>query len=214
MKHVLAALALTAAVVSAAPARAGAPPAPAFDAANCQWLKITVSARMVELLDDDAGLGARRGSRAVCYLQLVYSAPDPNNPDAPNGTYSGPVLCQDDGNGDWVMSGPDDSLIAKVLPGGDAVGIDNYMTFKNEAGDVIQGFGSHWLHFTVDATGKFRSATFQTLAGELLDGSVFFLDAPTASSVMGSYTSKGGSVPVTKVPPGAVALVTPSPCSP
>lgn len=204
MKHALAALALAAAVLtSALPARATNPVPVQDGIAACKWLKITVSAHMTDVLPSDAGLGARHGSKAVCYLQLTYAPHDPNDPDSStHGSYSGPVLCQIDGNGDWAQMGAPDDLIAQAFPDGNAAGVDNYLTFQNMAGDVIQGFGTHVLHITVDKTGAYRGATFQTLTGELVDNSTFFLsDLP----VVGSFTSKGSSVLDDKVPPGAVA---------
>jgi hypothetical protein len=211
MKQLLSLALVLACVLAGRDARAGTPVPVPDGVANCQWLKIGVSARMIDLQPDNAGLGARHSTKAVCYLQLVYTPPDPNNPgDTPHGTYSGPLLCQKDA-ATWVMSGPDDSLNAKVLPDGNATAIDKYLTFMNAGGDVIQGFGSHLLHITVDKTGAFHSATFQTLAAELLDSSTFFV---TDLSVMGSYVAKGSSVPAAKVPPEAVALVTPSTCTP
>jgi hypothetical protein len=214
VKPALAAVALAAALICAPAARAATPVVVPNGVAACQWLKITVTAHMQDVLPEDTGLGARHSSKAPCYLLLTYTPNDPNDAESPPyGSYSGPVLCQIDGNGDWEMmtADPDAPLSATAFPDGNAVGIDDYMTFMNSSGDVIQGFGTHVLHISVDKTGAFRSATFQTVAGELLDNSTFFLsDLP----VIGSFTSKGSSVPAAKVPPGAVALVTPSPCSP
>jgi hypothetical protein len=210
MKYSLAVALGVACLCVASPSHAGAPVPVPDGVADCAWLKIGVSAKMTDLLAGDAGLGAKHASRAVCYLQLHFTPADPNDPGAPHGRYTGPVLCQNDGNGDWVMSGPDDSFTAIAFPDGNAIGVDNYMTFTNEASDVIQGFGTHVLHITVDQTGAFRSATFQTLTGELLDASTFFL---TDLPVIGSYTSHGTTVPAAKVPPGAVLLVTPSMCT-
>lgn len=182
--------------------------------ANCQWLKISVTAKMIEVLDDNMGLGAKHTSKAVCYLQLQYTPPDPNNPELPHGQYTGPVLCQNDGNGDWVMSGPDDSFVATALGDGTAIMVDGQMTFTNMSGDVIYGFGTHVLRISVDKTGAFHGATFQTLSSDLVpapDGTaMFFL---TNLPVIGGYTSKGTSVPLAKVPAGAVALVTPNMCT-
>ena len=45
----------------------------------------------------------------------------------------------------------------------------------------------------------------------MIDSSTFFL---TPATVFGSYTAKGVSVPATKVPDGAKALVADSPCAP
>ena len=204
MKHALAALAIAAVLLSAPPARAANPVAVADGIAACKWLKIIVSARMTDLLPADAGLGARHASRALCYLHLTYTPNDPNDVTSPpHGSYSGPVICQIDGNGDWAMSGAPDDLIAKAFPDGNAVGIDNYMTFQNSAGDMIQGFGTHVVHINVDKTGAYLSATFQTLTGELVDNSTFFL---TDLPVVGGFTSHGGSVTDDKVPPGVIAV--------
>jgi len=149
VKPALAAVALAAALICAPAARAATPVVVPNGVAACQWLKITVTAHMQDVLPEDTGLGARHSSKAPCYLLLTYTPNDPNDAESPPyGSYSGPVLCQIDGNGDWEMmtADPDAPLSATAFPDGNAVGIDGYMTFMNSSGDVIQGFGTHVLH--------------------------------------------------------------------
>ncbi|HTO55610.1 MAG TPA: hypothetical protein VMR50_19665 [Myxococcota bacterium] len=173
--------------------------------ANCAWLKVTAHASGYEYTGQ-AGLGAKRSYSATCYMQLVFM---PATGDNPNGRYGAPILCQVDA-ANWEASPMEQSFSARKLADGNAVSVDNYLTFKNAAGDVIQGYGVQRLSISVDKTGAFRSATFQTLGGELMDESMFFGSFMT---VVGGYTAKGSTVPVTKVPPQALQLVAGGPCS-
>jgi hypothetical protein len=177
------------------------------DVAQCAWLKITARGTGYEYMADAAGLGAKRSIRADCYLQLVYTGP---TGDFPHGSYAGPLLCQVDA-ANWEASVMEESFVGMKLADLNVLGADVKLTFKNAGGDVIQGFGTHRILIKVDPkTGAFKSAIFQTLGGEMIGSSMFFESFMT---VVGGYTAKGTTVPVAKVPPGALALVAGSPCN-
>jgi len=191
-------------------ARAATPIPVADDAANCVWLKVHAAAVGYELPAADANLGPRRALKADCYLQLVYMAS--SDPSSPHGRYGGPLLCpMSVGDAvNWHASAMNESFSGDKLGDGNIVATDDYLTFTNAGGDVIQGWGNHRVLITVDKNGIFKAALFQTLGGEMVDQSTFF---QTPAKVFGSYTAKGVSVPDTKVPDGAKALVADSPCN-
>ena len=58
-------------------------------------------------------------------------------------------------------------------------------------------------------TQAFKKATFQTMGGEMIDGSHYAL---TPADVIGGYTATGSSVTADKVPQPAKDLVAASPC--
>jgi hypothetical protein len=174
--------------------------------AHCQWLKLKAKATGVELNEDS--LGPKRSVSATCYMQLVFLAPDAGNP---HGRYGAPLLCQVNA-ADWEASAsPGEAYEGMALGDGNAVSIDDYLTLKNAAGDVIQGYTSNRLTITVDKAGAFRSASFLTYSGELLDGSSYSL---TPALLFGGYTVKGSSLPEAKVPAEARALVAGGVCPP
>jgi hypothetical protein len=180
------------------------------DVANCAWLKVSARATGYEYKADAAGLGAKRTLKADCYMQLVYMAP---TGDFPHGSYAAPLLCQiaQGVTPVWEATVMDESFVGMKLADQNVLAADNYLTFKNAGGDVIQGYGSHRILIKTDPkTGAFKSATFQTLGGEMIDGSMFFESFMT---VVGGYTAKGATVPVAKVPPEALALVAGGPCN-
>jgi hypothetical protein len=178
------------------------------DVAKCQWFKISAAASGYEYEPNAAGLGAKRALRAVCYMQLAYVAPDG---DHPHGSYEAPLICQIDA-ANWEMTPMQGSFSGTKLADLNIVALDNYLTFKNAGGDVIQGYGTHRILIKVDPkTGVFKGATFQTLGGEMIDGSMFF---ESFMAVAGGYTAKGTTLPVAKVPPEAQALVAGSLCNP
>jgi len=176
--------------------------------ANCVWLKVTAKGSGFELLDGSAGLGPKRSITAPCYMQLVFVAPDANNP---HGRYGAPILCPIDA-ANWAPSSMDASFSGKALGDGNVIAVDDYLSFTNAGGDIVEGYGTHRLLITVDKkTGLFKSAMFQTLGAEMIDGSAYFV---TPSLVTGGYVAKGTSLPADKVPPQAKALVAGGPCPP
>ena len=179
------------------------------DAANCAWLKITAHGSGLEYKADSAGLGPRRSVSATCYMQLVFIAPDANNP---HGRYEAPLLCQTAQGAApvWEASVMQESFSGMKLADLNVLAADNYLTFKNVGGDVIQGYGTHRLLIKADPkTGAFKGASFQTLGGEMIDGSMYFKSFTT---IAGGYSAGGTTVPVAKVPPEAQALVAGGPC--
>ncbi|HTO06699.1 MAG TPA: hypothetical protein VMR86_06540 [Myxococcota bacterium] len=179
------------------------------DVANCQWFKITASASGYEYKADAAGLGSKRSVRATCYMQLVYvpSATPDDLASFPYGRYAAPLLCQTGQGAEpvWEATGMEQSFSGMKLADLNVLAADNYLSFKNAGGDVIQGYGAHRILIKVDPkTGAFKSATFQTLGGEMIDGSMFFESFMT---VVGGWTAKGATLPVAKVPLEAQQLV-------
>jgi hypothetical protein len=181
------------------------------DIAKCVWLKISARGTGFEYMADAAGLGAKRSIRADCYLQLVYMAPTADFPQ--HGSYEGPLLCQTAQGAApvWEASVMEQSFVGMKLADLNILSADVSLTFKNAGGDVIQGYGTHRIQIKTDPkTGAFKSATFQTLGGEMIGSSMFF---DSFMTVVGGYTAKGTTVPVAKVPPEAQALVAGSPCN-
>jgi hypothetical protein len=105
----------------------------------------------------------------------------------------------------------DESFSGIALGDGNVIAVDDYLTFKNIGGDVIQGYGTHRILISADkTTGAFKKATFQTLGAEMIDNSFSFL---TFETVMGGYSASGSSVTADKVPQAAKDLVAASPCN-
>jgi hypothetical protein len=176
--------------------------------ANCVWLKVTARGSGFEVLDGDAGVGPRRSISAPCYMQLVFVPPDAQHPYK---RYAAPILCPVDFE-NWEGTTLDASFSGRALADGNVIAVDDFLSFTNAGGDIVEGYGTHRLTITVDRkTGAFRSAIFQTLAAEMIERSVYFA-SPRA--VVGSYTAKGISVPAAKVPAEAKALVAGGPCPP
>jgi hypothetical protein len=176
--------------------------------ANCVWLRVKAKGSGLEVLDGDAGLGPKHSFTTDCYMQLVFMAPDANHL---HGRYGAPLLCPVDAE-HWEASSMDDSFQGTALADGNIIAVDDYLTFTNAAGDVIQGWGTHRVLITVDKTTlAFKKATFQTLGGEMIDASLF---NDTFMNVIGGYTATGVSLTADKVPPEAKALVAASPCAP
>jgi hypothetical protein len=174
--------------------------------ASCMWLKIRAKATGYELRDDDAGLGPKHTFSADCYLQLVFMPPDGTHL---HGRYGGPLLCPVDAV-QWQASSMEDSFSGTALQDGNVIAADDYLTFTNAAGDIIQGYGTHRLLITVDKTTQaFKKAIFQTLGGEMIHESLF---NETFMTVTGGYAATGTSVTPDKVPQPAKDLVSGSPC--
>ena len=207
----LAALSLVLVAVCAGASTAGAPVPVADGVAACTWLKLKAKASSFEVEEDDAGLGPKRAPSATCYLQLMFAAPDKANP---HGRYGGPLLCQVDFE-TWEMSGMGEGYEGKALGDGNVLGIGTFMTFKNDAGDVIMGFTSTRMAIAVNKkTGEFKKATLTSSSGELFldgfEGSVF---NETPAPIFGGFSVKGSTVQEGKVPADALALLADSPCS-
>lgn len=174
--------------------------------ANCVWLKVTAKGSGFETLEGAAGLGPRRSINAPCYMQLVFMPADAQHP---HGRYEAPILCPIDA-ATWAPSSMDASFLGTALADGNVIAVDDYLSFTNDSGDVVQGYGTHRLLITVDKkTGAFKSAIFTTLGAEMIDNSIFF---ESFAPVIGSYTTKGNSMPAEKVPLEAKALVAGGPC--
>lgn len=188
---------LAAALCAAAP---GARAQVADGVAQCVWLKLKAKAAGFEIEDGDAGLGPKRGPSAVCYMQLNYAAPDADNL---HGRYSAPILCQVDFE-NWAMSEFGDGYDGKALADGNVLGLEDFVSFKNDAGDILEGYSSSRMLISVDKQGAFKKATLASSSGELLRNSTF---NDTPALLFGGFTVKGSSVPVTKVPDAAKALV-------
>ena len=206
----LAALSLVVVAVCAGASTAGAPVPVADGVAACTWLKLKAKASSFEVEEAGAGLGPKRAPSATCYLQLMFAAADADNP---HGQYGGPLLCQVDFE-TWEMSGMSEGYDGKALGDGNVLGIGDFMTFKNDAGDAIMGFTSTRMAISVNKkTGEFKKATLTSSSGELLldgfQGSVF---NETPAPIFGGFSVKGSTVPEAKVPEGARALVADTPC--
>jgi hypothetical protein len=107
---------------------------------------------------------------------------------------------------------PGEAYEGMALGDGNVIGIDDYLTLKNEAGDVLQGYASTRLTITTDKTNTvFKKATFQTYSGELMDNSWYAL---TPAYMFGGYTVKGSWLPEAKVPAEARDLVDGGVCPP
>jgi len=176
------------------------------DIASCVWLRVKAKGSGYELPVADTGLGPKRSLSADCYLQLVYMDPDIGHV---HGRYGGPLLCPIDAE-NWAASPMEESFAGTKLGDLNVIAIDDYLTFTNAAGDVIQGWGTHRILISVDKTGVFRKASFKTLGGEMIDASYSSL---TLATVFGSYSASGSSVPPEKVPQPAKDLVADSPCN-
>ncbi len=202
----LAALSLVLVAVCAGASAAGDPVPVADGVAACSWLKLKAKASGYEVEAASAGLGPKRGVSATCYLQLMFTAADGANP---HGRYGGPILCQVDFE-TWEMSSVGEGFDGKALGDGNVLGIEDFMTFKNEAGDIITGFTSNRLTISINKkTGEFKKATFTTFSGELLAGSLF---NETPAPIFGGFVAKGSTVPEAKVPEEARALVAGTAC--
>ncbi len=188
-------------------------PAHAEGEAACQWLKIKAAGSGFEIAD--AGLGPKRSAKALCYAQLVFSAP---SADFPYGRYTAPLICLLGANESWGMTNADQGLSMRILADGNAIsdldaifgddenpGIpgDDYLTFRGENGDVVQGFASYVLRVSLDKMGAFKHATWKTLGADMIHNSTYFR---TPATVFGGYKASGATVPVEKVPEGAQAL--------
>lgn len=207
----LAALSLVLVAVCAGASAAGDPVPVADGVAACSWLKLKAKASSFEVEEDDAGLGPKRAPSATCYLQLMFAAPDAENP---HGRYGGPLLCQVD-FASWEMSGLGEGYDGKALGDGNVLGIGTFMTFKNDAGDVIMGFTSTRMAVAVNKkTGEFKKAKLASSSGELyVDGLLGSVFNETPAPLFGGFSVKGSTVPEAKVPADARALVADSPCS-
>jgi len=168
------------------------------DIAQCAWLKVKAKAAGLEILPGDAGLGPKRGPSATCYAQLVWSS------GGTHGSYDAPMICQEDFQ-NWQVTGlPGEGFSGKKLADGNAVSMDNYLTFTNAAGDSIEGFTSARLLISTDKTGTiFTKATLTSYSGELSEMSLF---NDTPAPLWGSFSFKGTSLPAEKVPAEALAL--------
>ncbi|HKC52916.1 MAG TPA: hypothetical protein VKF60_19170 [Myxococcota bacterium] len=202
----LAVLSLGVAWLAGLASAAAAPVVVPNDIASCVWLRVKAKGSGYELPAGDTGLGPKRSLSADCYLQLVYVDPDAGHL---NGRYGGPLLCPIDAQ-NWAASPMEESFAGTKLGDLNVIAVDDYLTFTNAAGDVIQGWGTHRILISVDKTGAFRKASFQTLGGEMIDGSYSSL---TLATVFGSYSASGSSVPAEKVPQPAKDLVAASPCN-
>ena len=138
-------------------------------------------------------------------MQLVYVGVDPANP---HGHYTGTILCPVDA-ANWEPSSWTESYSGKILDDGSVFNDYDYLTFANAGGDILQGYAAHRLQISLDKTGQFSKAIFQTMAAEMMDNSSFF---ESFTPVVGSYVAKGTSLPAEKVPPQALALVAGGPC--
>jgi hypothetical protein len=202
----VAALSLSVALLSGPASGASTPPVVPNGVANCVWLKVKARGSGYELRLDSAGLGPKRTIAAECYMQLVWMAVDA---DHPHGQYGSPLLCPVDFE-NWAASPMDQSFTSTALLDGNTIAVDDYLTFTNAAGDIIQGYGTHRVLIAVDPkTQAFKKATFQTIGGEMIDGSHYAL---TPADVIGGYTATGTSVTADKVPQPAKDLVAASPC--
>lgn len=177
----------------------------ALDLADCAWLKIKVVGKGYEH-DMSAGLlGPKRSVTATCYAQLVYTPP---GGEFPYGRYTAPLICED--GLIWEASNAAEGLSATVLANGDAYSDDDYLTFGNSGGDVVQGYASHLLTLALDKkSGALKKAAFQTLAGQMIDGSMY---NRTPENVFGAYGAKGASLPADKVPEEVRAIVSEGMC--
>jgi hypothetical protein len=174
--------------------------------ANCVWLRLKTKATGFEDSADASALGPKRSISTDCYMQLVYMDVDASNP---HGRYGAPILCPINAD-EWQASVMEASFSGKAYGDGKVLAEDNYLAFANEAGDVVQGYGTHLLQISVDPkTLLFKKAIFTTLGAEMIDESIFF---ESFKPVKGSYLAKGTSVTPDKVPPQAKALVAGGPC--
>src|SRR5258705_13669 len=161
----LAALSLVLVAVCAGASTAGAPVPVADGVAACSWLKLKAKASSFEVEEGDAGLGPKRAPSATCYLQLMFAAADKANP---HGQYGGALLCQVDFE-TWAMSGVGEGYDGKALGDGNVLGIGDFVTFRNAAGDVIMGFTTTRMAISINKkTGEFKKATLTSTSGELL----------------------------------------------
>ena len=189
--------------------------------ANCSWLKIKASGKGYEIDDAGTALGPRRSPKAQCYAQLVFLAA---SADFPSGRYTAPLICLLGANDTWGMTNADEGIAMRVLADGNAISDqdatsatdedptipgDDYLTFHGENGDIIQGYASYVLSVSLDKTGAFKKATWKTLGANMIHHSRFFL---TPSTVFGSYSASGATVPAEKVPEGARALMSSGMC--
>lgn len=161
--------------------------------ADCAWLKIKVVGKGYEHDMSAALLGPKRSVTATCYAQLVYVAP---GGDFPYGRYTAPLICED--GVAWEASSAAEGLSSTLLANGDAISDDDYLTFGNSGGDVVQGYASHLLTLGLDKkTGALKKVSFQTLAGQMIDGSMY---NRTPENIFGAYGASGASLPADKVP--------------
>lgn len=193
-------LALLSLVALTPSVRAGEAPPPLVipdDIGHCVWMKISARASGYEFKADDAGLGPKHALKADCYMQLVYMAPTIG---FPHGSYGAPLICavaQTDVT-EWEATLPERSYRGMKLADLNVIATDNQLAFKNIGGDLIEGYTSSRVLFTVDKkTGAFKSAKFETFGGQMQGASLF---NETFMTVVGGFTAKGTSVPVTKVP--------------
>ncbi len=199
-------LSLVLLVVGALCAPAGASRAQgAVGIAHCTWLKIKVVGKGYEHDMNAHVLGVKRSVSATCYAQLVYAAA---SGEFPYGRYTAPLICED--GVIWEASNAAEGLSSAVLANGDALSDDDYLTFGNSGGDVVQGYASHLLTLALDKkTGALKKASFRTLAGQMIDGSLY---NQTPANVFGAYTASGSSVAADKVPAGVLEIMSSGMC--
>jgi hypothetical protein len=177
----------------------------AIGLADCAWLKIKVVGKGYEHDMTEHLLGPKRSVTATCYAQLVYTAP---GGEFPNGRYTAPLICEDGLL--WEASSAAEGLSATVLANGDAISDDDYLTFGNSGGDVVQGYASHLLTLALDRkTGALKKVAFRTLAGQMIDGSLY---NRTPENIFGSYGARGASLAADKVPEGAREIMSEGMC--
>lgn len=162
--------------------------------ADCAWLKLKAKASGYEREGAADGLGKKRGPSATCYMQLAAGG---------GNTYTAPLVCQIDFV-NWENTSAVEGYAGTQLADGNVISQGDYMTFRNAAGDVIQGYTSARIAISVGKLGEFKKATFSSFSGELTDGSMF---AETPALLFGSFSVKGSTVPAEKVPEEARAQV-------
>jgi hypothetical protein len=173
--------------------------------AHCAWLKIKVIGKGYEHDTTAHLLGPKRSVTATCYAQLVYTAP---SSEFPYGRYTAPLICEDGVL--WEATNAAEGLAGDVLANGDAISDDDYLTFGSSGGDVVQGYASHLLTLSLDKkTGALKKASFRTLAGQMIDGSLY---NQTPQNVFGAYTASGASVDADKVPAEVLAIMSEGMC--
>lgn len=164
----------------------------ALGEADGQWLKLKYKTQNGLQVNVASGETQKTKSTGTCYTQLVYNL-NPN----PGGLnfYTGDVICQLPSG---AFASTSNDIFLFELPGGfSAFDVDDFVTYGNFFGHVVQGYANQQAAIKLTRLGAFKKATFQS-NGELVGASLN--PADTNLILVGGYTVTGKSISASKLP--------------